>query len=69
MPVARQRITVDITPKGVITEATLQRYRTSAVGKPYKSERGELIGEIRKVTLVNGKLMAEVLTIPGVILG
>ncbi len=65
----RKRITVDITPKKVSGEDALQRLRSSSVGKPYKNDEGELVGEIRKVSIENSRLIAEVVLKPGVILG
>lgn len=64
-----QRISVDITPKGTLSEESLQRYRAAAIGRPYRNERGDIVGEIRRVMIENGRLIAEVQTVPGVILG
>ena len=60
--------TVDVTPHGHIDDPT--KWITSLIGTAYKSPiSGEIIGEIKKVKLVNGRLIAEVLIKPKVILG
>ena len=59
---------VDVTPPGNIDDPT--RWITSLIGTPYKSPiNGEVVGEIKRVKLINGRLIAEVLIIPKVILG
>ena len=64
------RISVDITPASVsLSEDILKKISAQHVGKPYKNASGELVGEIRKVEVKNGHLIAEVLLTPGVILG
>lgn len=64
-----KRITVDITPGSIVSEDVLRRIQSQSVGKPYKNDRGELMGEIKKVTIKDGRLLAEVALVPGVILG
>lgn len=64
-----KRITVDITPAATINEEALKRLQKQSVGKPYKNEKGELMGEIKKVTISGNRLLAEVALVPGVILG
>lgn len=64
-----KRITIDITPGSIMSEDVLRRIQSQSVGKPYKNDRGELMGEIKKVTIKDGRLLAEVALVPGVILG
>lgn len=64
-----KRITVDITPGSIVSEDVLRRIQSQSVGKPYKNDRGELMGEIKKVVLKDGRLLAEVALVPGVIFG
>lgn len=64
-----KRITVDITPGSIVSEDVLRRIQSQSVGKPYKNDRGELMGEIKKVVIKDGRLLAEVALVPGVILG
>lgn len=62
-------VKVDITPTGLITEDSLQKFAFQSVGKPYRNDKGIIMGEIRKVSIVNGRLIAEVKVDPNVILG
>jgi len=69
MPKAKpKRVTIDITPAGIPVEA-LNEYRTGLIGSSHRDKEGNVIGEIRRTTIKNGRIIAEVMLKPKVILG
>ena len=64
-----QQIRIDITPRSSMTEEALKQLGATSIGKPFRNERGEVIGEIRSVKVEGDRLIAEVRVNPGVILG
>jgi hypothetical protein len=66
MPDNRTR--VDVTPPGSMTPQDLASYASKLVGRSHV-EGGKVIGEIREVSVEDGRLIAEVKLNTGVILG
>ncbi len=63
-----RRTEVDVTPPGNTAPDALVEYGKTLVGRQH-SVGGKVIGEVRNVKVVNGRLIAEVKLAKSVILG
>lgn len=68
MPLDR-RAKVDVTPAGEMTPVELANFAKSLIGSPHTDANGKVIGEVRAVKVINGKLIAEIKLTAKVILG